>query len=89
LSYGVPTVTTATGAEGFRPTKSGQFPFVVSDDPLEFAQQIVRICADVEVGKVISKDSQDYVKSYLSEDEFDKKLARIMSETSLIKHLDA
>ncbi|CAB4863074.1 MAG: glycosyltransferase [Actinobacteria bacterium] len=89
LSYGVPTVTTSIGAEGFKPTNNGQFPFVVSDDPLEFAQNVVRICAELEVGKAISANSQEYVKSHLSEDAFDKKMMEILSQSSLNKLLGA
>ena len=89
LCYGVPTVTTSIGAEGFKPPKSGQFPFMVSDDPLEFAQHIVRISTDVELGNSISENSQDYVESHLSEDAFDKKMMEILSESSLNKLLGA
>jgi glycosyltransferase involved in cell wall biosynthesis len=82
LSYGVPTVTTSIGAEGFKPGNNGQFPFVVSDDPLDFARQIVRISAESVRAEEFSVASLEYVQDKLSESAVDIAIDGILSQFS-------
>ena len=82
LSYGVPTVTTSIGAEGFKPANNGQFPFVVSDDPLDFARHIVRISAESVRAEELSVASLGYVQDKLSESAVDIAIDGILSQIS-------
>ena len=82
LSYGVPTVTTSIGAEGFKPANNGQFPFIVSDDPLDFARHIVRISAESVRAEEFSVASLGYVQDKLSESAVDIAIDGILSQIS-------
>jgi GT2 family glycosyltransferase len=82
LSFGVPTVTTSVGAEGFSALTNGEFPFVVSDNPLDFAQQIMRFISDSSLAKKQSLLSFDYAKTHFNTEAFDQKIEKILAKAS-------
>jgi glycosyltransferase involved in cell wall biosynthesis len=83
LSYGVPTVTTTIGAEGFKLSKNGEHPFVISDDPVDYAHQLFRIASDRNLAAKYSNDSFEYVVQHLSENAMDTTLNAIIGNKSL------
>ena len=83
LSYGVPTVTTTIGAEGFKLSKNGEHPFVISDDPVDYAHQLFRIASDRNLAAKYSNDSFEYVVQHLSENAMDTTLNALIGNKSL------
>jgi hypothetical protein len=75
-------VTTSVGAEGFSALTNGEFPFVVSDDPLDFAQQIMRFISDSSLAKKQSLLSFDYAKTHFNTEAFDQKIEKILAKAS-------
>jgi glycosyltransferase involved in cell wall biosynthesis len=80
LTFGVPTVTTSIGAEGFSALANGEFPFIVSDDALDFAQQIMRFISDSSLAKKHSLLSFEYAKTHFNTEAFDQKIERILAK---------
>jgi GT2 family glycosyltransferase len=83
LSFRLPTVTTSIGAEGFRENANGEFPFVVSDDPRDFASEIVRLCSSADLSEKYSVLAKDYVKSNLGTDAFVSKVVEVLDQASI------
>ncbi len=61
--YGVPVVTTASGAEGI--VNAGHI-LRIQDDPQAFAEETVRFYQDADALKQTSERMQDYVEQYFS-----------------------
>ena len=66
LSYGLPVVTTSIGAEGFGLV--GGENALISDDPKEFAEMVVRAYSDETLWNRLSTGGRDLIKSRFSED---------------------
>jgi glycosyltransferase involved in cell wall biosynthesis len=82
LSFGLPTISTSIGAEGFKESVNGDFPFVVSDDPIDFASEIIRICGNTDLSQRYSALAKDYVKANLGTAAFVSKVAKILDQAS-------
>lgn len=65
LYYGVPVVTTGIGAEGI---DGGEMVMVIQDEPEAFANEVLGLYRDLERLKVMSRETQAYVKRHYSVD---------------------
>ncbi|MGC8490402.1 MAG: glycosyltransferase [Syntrophobacteraceae bacterium] len=56
MAYGLPVVTTSVGAEGMG-LEHGKTAFI-ADTPAEFAQEVVKLCSDDDLWRIISENAQ-------------------------------
>ena len=80
LSFGLPTITTTIGAEGFRENIDGELPFIVSDDPTVFASKIIQFSFDADFSKRFSSLAKEYVRTNLGTDVFVGKIAGVLGQ---------
>ena len=80
LSFGLPTITTTIGAEGFRENIDGELPFIVSDDPTVFASKIIQFSFDADFSKRFSSLAKEYVRTNLGTDAFVGKIAEVLGQ---------
>jgi len=62
MSYGIPTVTTAIGAEGMNLTN--EVDILIADDPKEFADKVISLYTDERFWRVISENSLKNIGKY-------------------------
>ena len=76
LSYGLPIVTTLIGAEGFFFSENG--PARVTDDPKQFAEEIIKLVNEEILWESSSQRAYDYCNQYLTSKEFHAQIRNIL-----------
>ncbi len=67
LSFGLPVVTTSIGAEGFINFCKGEdLPFLIADNPEEFAEKVILLYKDKNLWEKMSKTGKDFISKYFS-----------------------
>jgi glycosyltransferase involved in cell wall biosynthesis len=61
LGYGMPLVTSHSGARGMDATEAG---FLVAESPQSFADAVARICCDPELGRALSRQALRYATDW-------------------------
>lgn len=61
LGYGMPLVTSPSGARGMDATEAG---FLVAETPQTFADAVARICCDPDLGKALSRQAHQYATNW-------------------------
>jgi glycosyltransferase involved in cell wall biosynthesis len=91
LSFGLPVISTSSGAEGFPESASGNSPFVVADTAIEFAQKIMLASSDFNFCQKLSNNTKLYLDTFFSEEIFLKKVTEVLksSTKSTSKEKDA
>jgi len=77
MSYGLPTVTTSIGAEGF--VREKELPFIVRDDPEGFAAAVVELYTNKPLWERLSVLSKNYIKRYFSYEVVKKSVEETLS----------
>ena len=81
MSYGLPVVTTSIGAEGMGLTDGKDA--LIADDPLKFAEKVVKLYRDEETWNTLSVNSIKNVREHYSYDLAREKIKEIIDSISL------
>ena len=82
LTFGLPVITTSTGAEGFPESAPGNSPFIVADGAIEFAQKIMLAISDYNFCQELSNNARFYLDTFFSEEIFLKKVSDVLNAST-------
>jgi glycosyltransferase involved in cell wall biosynthesis len=87
MAYGLPVVTTTIGAEGIG--LKNEINALISDDPEEFADFVIRIYSDEELWNVISLNAIEHIESNYSKEAVSKKIAELFASLKSARNIKA
>ncbi len=85
LSFRLPVVTTAIGAEGFEYSSEIKSPFLICNSAQSFAQAIIEINKNPEYAKILSGQAHFYTQKYLSAETFAEKISNTLQRAETLQ----
>lgn len=81
LAFGLPVVTTTTGAEGMG-LQNGKAGTLVADDPAEFAEQVIRLMEDPILWSQLSMEGRQHIAANFTPECIARKLEAVLAWSS-------
>ena len=85
MSFGVPVVSTTIGAEGMHLTHEKNI--LLADQPLEFAQQVIRLHRDRELWTVLSQNGLKNVEEHFSRAAAKRNLEELLVQLGVLPNV--
>jgi glycosyltransferase involved in cell wall biosynthesis len=87
MAYGLPVVTTTIGAEGIG--LKNEINALISDEPEEFADSVIRLYSNEELWNGISLNAIEHIESNYSKDVVSRKIAELFASLKSARNIKA
>ena len=87
MAYGLPVVTTTIGAEGIG--LKNEINALISDEPEEFADSVIRLYSDEELWNGISLNAVEHIESNYSKEAVSRKIAELFASLKSARNIKA
>ena len=87
MAYGLPVVTTTIGAEGIG--LKNEINALISDEPEEFADSVIRLYSDEELWNGISLNAVEHIESNYSKEAVSRKIAELFASLKSARSIKA